>query len=62
MYISKFRQLAFDISWDEATFMSQFQFGLYGDMKDLLLTMLDPVTLSQAITQVMHYDNQFFEH
>jgi len=41
--------------------MSQFQFGLYGDMKDLLLTMPDPMTLSQAITQVMHYDNQFFE-
>ncbi len=31
-------------------------------MKDLLLTLLDPSTLSQAITQVVLCDNRFFEH
>jgi len=24
--------------------------------------MFDPMTLSQTIAQVIHYDNQFFEH
>jgi hypothetical protein len=38
---------------DEATFLSQFQFGLHNDMKDLLLTMLDPTTLNQVIAQVI---------
>jgi hypothetical protein len=30
-------------------------------MKHLLLTMLDPTTLSQKIAQVVHCDNCFFE-
>jgi hypothetical protein len=38
--------LAYDISWDEVVFMSQFQFRLHSDMKDLLLTMSDPTALS----------------
>jgi len=38
---------------DGATFLSQFQFGLHNDMKDLLLTMLDPTTLNQVIVQVI---------
>jgi hypothetical protein len=62
MYAYEFWQLTCDISWDEVAFMSQFQFGFHGDMKDLLLTMLDPTTLSQIITQVVHYDNRLFEH
>jgi hypothetical protein len=41
MYTSKFKQLACDVSWDKAEFMSQFQFGFCGDVKDLLLTMLE---------------------
>ncbi len=61
MYIYEFRQLACDISWDEVVFMSQFQFGLCGDVEDLLLTMFDPTTLNQAIAQVMRYDNWLFK-
>jgi hypothetical protein len=37
--------------------MNQFQFKFHGNMKDLLLTMLDPMTLSQAIAQIVHCDN-----
>jgi hypothetical protein len=58
VYAFKFRQLAREISWDEATFMSQFQFGLCGNVKDLMLTTPNPTTLNQAIMQVMRYDNQ----
>ncbi len=41
--------------------MNQFQFRLHGDVKDLLLTMPDPRTLSQAIVQIVRYDNRLFE-
>jgi len=61
VYASKCRQLAYDISWDEVALVNQFQFGLCGDVKDLLLTMLDPTTLNQTITQVVRCDNQLFE-
>ncbi len=60
VYAFKFRQLTCDISWDKVAFTSQFQFKLYIDMKHLLLTMLDPTTLSQTIAQVVHCDNCFF--
>jgi hypothetical protein len=53
--------LACDISWGEVTLISQFQFGLQSDV-DLLLTLLDPSTLSQAITQFVWFDNRLFEH
>ncbi len=49
MYTSNFRQLICNISWDKTTFMSQFQYGSCNNVKDLLLTMLDPSTLSQTI-------------
>ncbi len=62
MYAYESRQLACDISWDKATFLSQFEFGFYGDLQDLLLTMLHPTTLNQAIMQVVCCDNQLFEH
>jgi hypothetical protein len=61
MDIYEFRQLACHISWDEVTFMSQFQFGLHGNIEDLLLTMFDPTTFNHAIAQVMHCDNRLFE-
>jgi hypothetical protein len=62
MYASKFKQLTFNNSWEDVVFMNQFQFGLHGDMKDLLLNMHDPTILNQAITQAMRCDNQFLEH
>jgi hypothetical protein len=61
VHASEFRQLACNISWGEATFISQFQFGLRGDVKDLILTLLDFSTLSHAITQVVQCDNRLFE-
>jgi hypothetical protein len=57
VYASKFKQLASDISWDKATLISQFPFGFREDVKDLPLTMSNPVTLNQAIVQAMHCDN-----
>jgi len=42
--------------------MSRFQFGLYSDMKDLFLTMPNPTTLNQIITQLVHCVNRLFEH
>jgi hypothetical protein len=62
MYAFEFRQLACDVSWDEVMFMSQFSFILFGDVKDVLLTMLDPTTLNQIIAQAMCCDNRLFEH
>jgi hypothetical protein len=47
MYVSKFEQLACDISWGEVTFM--IHFGFCGNMKYILLTMPNPTTLNQAI-------------
>jgi hypothetical protein len=61
MYTYEFRQLECGISWDEVVLMNQFQFGLRGDVEDLLLTMHDPTTLNQAIAQVMHCNNRLFE-
>ncbi len=61
MYAIKFRKITCDLSWDKATLMNQFQFGFCGNVKDLLLTMHDPTTLSQVIVQVVRCDNRFFE-
>jgi hypothetical protein len=61
MYASCFRQLACDISWDETTFMNQFQYKLQNEVKDLLFTMLDTSTLSPIIAQVVYY-NKFLKH
>jgi hypothetical protein len=61
MYASNFKQLACDISWDEITLMNQFQYGLWSDVKDLLFTMSNSSTLSQAIVQVVRCNNRLFE-
>jgi len=60
VYASNFRQLACDINWDEQTLMSQFQWGLQDDVKDLLLSIPDPQTLSGTISQAVKCNNQFF--
>jgi len=39
MYALDFKQLAYDISWDEIALMNQFQYGLRNNVKDLLLNM-----------------------
>lgn len=60
-YAAEFCQLACDIPWDDAALMEQFRWGLRNDVKDLLLTMEDPRSLSEAISQAIRCDNQLFE-
>lgn len=61
VYASDFRQLACDINWGDQALISQFQWGLRDDVKDLLLTMPDPVTLNEAISQAVRCDNRLFQ-
>jgi hypothetical protein len=61
MYALEFKQLACDISWDEITFVNQFQFGMCNGMKNLLFTMLNLSMLNQTITQVVQFDNKLLE-
>lgn len=60
-YASEFRLLACDVSWGEAALIDQFRHGLQDAVKDLLLTMEDPGTLNDAITQAVRCDNRIFE-
>lgn len=60
-YASDFRQLACDINWGEEALMSQFYCGLRDDVKDLLLSLPDPQTLNEAISQAVKCDNRLFE-
>ena len=60
-YASEFRQLVCDINWDEPALISQFYSGLQDGVKDLLLTLSDPLTLDEAINQAVKCDNRLFE-
>ena len=60
-YTSEFRQLACDINWNEPALITQFYFGLQDGVKNLLLTLLDPSTLDEAINQAVKCDNRLFE-
>jgi len=60
-YASEFRQLSCDLSWNDEALISQFRTGLRSDVKDLLLTLPDPVTLTEAIAQAVRCDNRLFE-
>jgi hypothetical protein len=60
VYAYEFEQLTYDISWDEAAFMNQFQFGLCSDMKDILMTMLDPTTFSKQLCKLFVVTTIFF--
>jgi hypothetical protein len=62
VYASEFRQLACDVNWGEAALIDQFCCGLRDDVQDLLLTLADPSTFSEAITQAIRCDNRLFEH
>jgi len=50
VYASKFRQLACDVNWGEAALIDQFRCGLRDDVQDLLLTLADLSSFSEAIT------------
>jgi hypothetical protein len=41
--------------------MSQFHWEVRDDVKDLLLSMHDPQTLNEAISQVVKCDNRLFQ-
>lgn len=61
VYASDFRQLASDINWGEEALVSQFYWGLRDDVKDLLLSLPDPQTLNEAISQAVKCDNRLFQ-
>jgi hypothetical protein len=42
--------------------IDQFRCGLRDDVQDLLLTLVDPSSFSEAITQAIRCDNRLFEH
>ncbi len=60
-YASEFRQIACDLNWGQDALIDQFRTGLKGDVKDLLLTVADPVTLNEAISIAVRCDNRLFE-
>ncbi len=41
--------------------IDQFRYGLRDDVQDLLLTLADPSSFSEAITQAIRCDNRMFE-
>jgi hypothetical protein len=61
VYAVDFRQLACDVDWDDNALISTFRWGLREDVKDLLLNLHDPLTLIEAITQVVQCNNRLFE-
>jgi hypothetical protein len=61
VYASKFRQLACNVNWGEAALIDQFRCGFRDDVQDLLLTLVDPSSFSEAITQAIRCNNRLFE-
>ena len=61
VYAADFCQLACDVDWDDNAHISVFCRGLQDDVKDLLLNLLDPLTLTKAVTQAVRCDNRLFE-
>jgi hypothetical protein len=61
IYTSEFMQLVCDVNWGEATLIDQLRCGLGDDVQDLLLTLADPSSFSEAITQAIWCDNRLFE-
>ncbi|CAK9261393.1 unnamed protein product [Sphagnum jensenii] len=45
----------------QAALINQFRCGLRDDVQDLLLTLTDPSSFSEAITQAIRCDNRLFE-
>jgi hypothetical protein len=61
VYASEFRQLACDINWGKAALIDQFRCGLCDDVQDLLLTLTNLSSFSEAITQAILCNNRLFE-
>ncbi len=60
-YILEFQQLACDLDWNDTALITMFRWGFRNDIKTLLLNLPKPTILSEAITQVIDYDNWLFE-
>lgn len=54
-YVVKFRQLTFDVNWNEKGYSNQFCWGLNDDVEDFMFIMSKVNTLSEFITQAMAY-------
>jgi hypothetical protein len=54
-YVAKFRQLTFDVNWNEKGYINQFCWGLNDDVEDFMFIMSKVNTLSEFITQAMAY-------
>ncbi|CAG8813890.1 14716_t:CDS:2, partial [Racocetra persica] len=50
-----------DLDWGKAALIDQFRIGLKNDVKDLLLTIEDPISLNNAIAKAVRCDNRLFE-
>jgi hypothetical protein len=61
VYASEFRQFACDVNWGEAALIDQFCCGLRDNVQDLLLTLVDLSSFSEAITQTIQCDNRMFK-
>jgi hypothetical protein len=61
VYASEFRQLACNVNWEEAALIDQFCYGFRDDVQDLLLTLANPFSFSETITQAIRCDNRLFE-
>jgi len=55
-----FRQLTYDISWDEATFINFFRFELHSDM-EIFSYCVKSYLLNQAIRQAIQCNNKHFK-
>lgn len=60
-YAASFRRLASDLDWGDAALVDQFRRGLRDDVKDLLLTLAVPKSLSEAIHSAVLCDNRIYE-
>jgi hypothetical protein len=54
---ASFCQLACNVNWDDNALISIFRWELQDDVTDLLLNLLDPLTLTEAIIQAVQCDN-----
>jgi hypothetical protein len=57
VYVANFRQLTCDDDWNENALIIAFWWGLLDDVKDLVLNLHDPLTLTKAITQAVQWNN-----
>ena len=57
VYASEFRQLACDVNWDDQALVDNFQRGFRSNVKNLLLNFPEPTSLSQPISQAVHFSN-----